>query len=193
MNDPQQGSGASAPRTMTPGRRLARILARIILYWALFGGFIISGLAVMTAASAASNLVFDKPFAFDYELVQHFGGIAIFTFLPYCQLVGANVTVDIFTESMSDAKKAAMSAFSSFFAVAFSILLFRQMSYGFVSYVKYPEVTPILNLPLWTAFPFILVSLALLLVASVLTLLDGVRGMRGLQPYLHLRHDFPIE
>jgi TRAP-type C4-dicarboxylate transport system permease small subunit len=193
MNPQHQGSGASAPRTMTPGRRLARILARIILYWALFGGFIISGLAVMTAASAASNLVFDKPFAFDYELVQHFGGIAIFTFLPYCQLVGANVTVDIFTENMSDAKKAAMGAFSSLFAVGFSILLLRQMSLGFVSYVQFPQVTPILNLPLWTAFPFILVSLALLLIASILTLIDGWRGMHGQPPVLHLRHDFPIE
>ena len=86
-----------------------------------------------------------------------------------------------------------MSAFSSVFAIAFSILLLRQMSLGFVSYVKYPEVTPVLSLPLWTAFPFILVSLALLLIASILTLIDGWRGMRGRPPVLHLHHDFPIE
>ena len=137
--------------------------------------------------------MFDKPFAADYELVKVLIAVSIFMFLPYCQLVGANVTVDIFTENMSEAKKAAMSAFSSIFAVALSLLLLRQMYFGFLGYMKFPEVTPVLNLPLWTAFPPILVSLALLLVAAVLTLLDGWRSMRGLPPLVEHPHDFPIE
>src|SRR3712207_7673333 len=43
-------------------------------------------------------------------------------------------------------------------AVAFSLLLLKQMSAGWLSYVQYREVTPVLGLPLWTAFPFILLS-----------------------------------
>lgn len=123
--------------------------------------------------------MFSKPFAADYELVKNFIGVAIFMFLPYCQLTGSNVTVDIFTENMSAAKKAAMALFSSIFAVAFSALLLRQMSLGFLDYMRYPEVTPVLQLPLWTAFPPILVSLFLLLLAALLTALDGWRIVRG--------------
>ncbi len=78
---------------------------------------------LLTAASAISNLLVDRPFPGDYELTKHFIAVAIFAFLPYCQLTGANVTVDIFTEGMSERAKAAMVAFSSLFAIAFALLL----------------------------------------------------------------------
>jgi len=133
---------------------------------------------VLTAASALSNIFLNRPIPGDYELVKHFVAIAIFTFLPYCQLAGANVTVDIFTEGMSDRAKAAMAVFSALFAVALSLILLRQMSLGFRDYLRYPEMTATLHLPLWTAFPPILVSLFLLLVASLITIVEGFRAMR---------------
>lgn len=192
VND-ESKAGASPSRPVSVADRTVAALAAIVRMWALLGGLIISALAVMTAASAVSNLLFEKPFSPDYELVKHFVGVAIFMFLPYCQLSGANVTVDIFTENMSRRSKAAMAAFSSLFAIAFSLLLLRQMSLGFMSYLRYPEVTPVLQLPLWTAFPPMLASLALLCVAAVLTALDGWRGMRGLSPALSRRQELPVE
>lgn len=166
---------------LVPGRRrpaAVRLLAAIIRYWALAGGLLIAGLAVMTALSAVSNILMSRPFSADYELMKHFVAIAIFAFLPYCQLSGANVTVDIFTERMGARVKSAMSAFSSIFAIAFSLLLLVQMTRGMQSYIRYPEVTPVLGLPLWTAFPPILLSLVLLLIAALLTLWDGIDRIR---------------
>lgn len=191
--DEANREGAGAPPPPRAATRIAEWLAVIIRGWALFGGFVIAALAVMTAASAVSNLLFQRPFAADYELVKNFVGVAIFMFLPYCQLTGANVTVDIFTEGMSEGKKAAMALFSSLFAVAFSLLLLRQMSLGFLSYMRYPEVTPVLQLPLWTAFPPILVSLFLLFIAALLTALDGWRVTRGLPSLLDGRRQLPVE
>jgi len=136
-------------------------------------------LVLVTAASALSNLLFNVPFAGEYELAKHFVGIAIFTFLPYCQLTGANVTVDIFTEGFGPRAKAAMLLLSSLLAAAFAILLFRQMSLGFGDYLRYPEETATLHIKLWTAFPPILVSLVLLLIAALLTAHDGWRTLRG--------------
>lgn len=155
------------------------VLRAVIRYWALAGGLVLAILVLITAFSATSNVFFDKPFVGEYELAKHFVAIAIFTFLPYCQLTGANVTVDIFTEGMSERAKSAMLAFSSLFALAFALLLLWRMSLGFGDYVRYPEMTPTLHLPLWTAFPPILFSLVLLAVASLITLHDGWRGMRG--------------
>jgi TRAP-type C4-dicarboxylate transport system permease small subunit len=155
------------------------LLRGIIRAWALAGGLIILGLVLITAASALSNLLFNVPFSGEYELAKHFVGIAIFTFLPYCQLTGANVTVDIFTEGLGPRAKAAMLLLASLLAAAFAILLFRQMSLGFGDYIRYPEETAALHIKLWTAFPPILVSLALLLVASLLTALDAWRMLRG--------------
>ncbi|HUL04837.1 MAG TPA: TRAP transporter small permease subunit [Candidatus Acidoferrum sp.] len=136
-------------------------------------------LVLITAASALSNLLFNVPFSGEYELAKHFVGIAIFTFLPYCQLTGANVTVDIFTEGFGPRAKAAMLLFSSLLAAAFAVLLLHQMSLGFGDYVRYPEETAVLHIKLWTAFPPILLSLALLLLASLLTAIDAWRTLRG--------------
>ncbi len=155
-----------------------RLLAAVIRGWALIGGLILVALMVETAMSAASNLFFNKPFEGDYEVMKHFVAVAVFCFLPYCQLTGANVTVDIFTENVSERAKAAMLAFSSVFAIIFSAVMLRQMSLGFVSYIQYPETTAALHIPLWTAFPPALLSLALLLAAAVVTLIQGIRGVR---------------
>ena len=155
-----------------------RLSATVIRVWALIGGFVLVGLMLMTALSAASNLAFNKPLQGDYEQMKHFVAIAVFCFLPYCQLTGANVTVDIFTEGASERAKSAMLAFSSLFAIAFSVVVLRQMSLGFLSYMEYPETTASLHIPLWTAFPPALLSLALLLLAAAITLVQGIRGIR---------------
>ena len=170
---------AGAPPPPDPLPRPLAILAAIIRAWALLGGAILGLLAALTAASAVSNILVARPIPADYELTKHFVAVAIFTFLPYCQLTGSNVTVDFFTEGLGARAKAAMTAFSSLFAIAFSLILLRQMWLGFLSYMRYPEVTPVLHLPLWTAFPPILVSLALLLAAAFITAYQGWLGLRA--------------
>jgi TRAP-type C4-dicarboxylate transport system permease small subunit len=151
----------------------------LIRYWALLGGAIILVLVLITAASALSNLFFSAPFAGEYELAKHFVGIAIFTFLPYCQITGANVTVDLFAGDMGPRAKAAMSLVASLLAVLFALVLLRQMALGFGDYLRFPEETAALHLPLWTAFPPILLSLLLLLIAALITSRDGWRALRA--------------
>ena len=60
--------------------RLDRLARAAIRCWALFGGLILVGLVLMTAASALSNLFFNRPFPGDYEVVKHGVAIAAFTF-----------------------------------------------------------------------------------------------------------------
>lgn len=154
---------------------LARVLIR---YWALFGGVILILLVVMTAASAVSNLVANRPFAGDFELVKHGVAIAAFAFLPYAQLTHANVTVDIFTQGMGDRAKAIMQLISSVIVMAIAVLLFRQMWLGMIDYIAYPVHMATVPIALWTAFPPALVSIALLVVAGALTAGEAWRGIR---------------
>ena len=177
-------------RLMTPA---ARLIAAVVRLWAVGGGLVVGALAVMTAASAVSNLAFQAPFAADFELVKHGTAVAVFMFLPYCQLCGANVTVDIFTGRASEAAKAAMALLSALFAIAFALLLLRQMSLGLQSYLRYPEVTPVLQLPLWTAFPPILISLLLLLLAATVTAGNSIAAMRGRPPLVETARPVPVE
>lgn len=179
MSGTEASEGGSEPPSPPTRTAAGALLVKVVRWWALGGGVLTLLLAFMTAASAVSNILFNKPFAADHELVKHVIAVAIFMFLPYCQITGSNVTVDIFTENMSERGKNLMAAFSSLFAIAFSILLLVQMTSGFRSYLQYPEVTPVLKLPLWTAFPPILFSLVLLLGAALLTFVASLRAYRG--------------
>jgi TRAP-type C4-dicarboxylate transport system permease small subunit len=155
--------------------RLVGFARAVIRYWALLGGLVLAALVVMTAASALSNLFFNRPFRGDYEIVKHGVAIAAFAFLPWCQLTFGNVTVDIFTERMGVRAKAAMVVISSLVAAAFAMLLFRQMRLGMLDYIQYREVMVSLPIPLWTAFPPALASLGLLFVAALITAGEGLR------------------
>ncbi|MDN5569320.1 MAG: TRAP transporter small permease [Paracoccus sp. (in: a-proteobacteria)] len=157
-------------------------IGTIVRWWALAGGMLTLGLALMTAGSAVPNLTLGKPFAADYELVKHIIAIAIFMFLPSFQITGSNVSVDMFTERMEPRPKAAMGVFSSLLAIGFALLMLVQMYRGLHSYLTYREVTPVLKLPLWTAFPPILFSLVLLALAGCVTLAAQLRGLRSPDP-----------
>ena len=174
-------SGAAASDARPP-RAVAAVAAATRL-WALLGGAAAFGLAAMTAASALSNLFLGRPFAADHELTKHLVAVVVFTFLPYCQIAGANVSVDIFTERAGARAKALMAAAASVVALAFALLLLRQMSLGLESYLRFVERTPVLGLPLWTAFPPILLSLGLLLLAALVTLIDALRVLAGRLPW----------
>jgi TRAP-type C4-dicarboxylate transport system permease small subunit len=151
----------------------------IIKCWALLGGAILVALILMTATSATLNLTVGRPFPGDFEIVKHGVAIAVFAFLPYCQLTYSNITVDIFTERMGVRTKSAMVFLSSLIAIAFAILLLRQMWLGMIDYIRYPEYMVSVPIALWTAFPPALASLVLLVVASLITAAESWRGMRG--------------
>lgn len=151
---------------------------RLIELWALLGGVLLVVIALMNTWSVVSLSALGFPVPGDFELVEMGVAIAAFSFLPYCQLTGANVTADIFTAHASPRWVAGFSLLAALVAVLFSALLIWRMSDGMLSYLRYEEVTTILNIPIWFAFPPILVSLALLIMAAAITLREAVRDMR---------------
>lgn len=159
--------------------RFDHLARRIIEAWALAGGALLVCIALMNTWSIISLAVLGFPVPGDFEMVEMGVAIAAFSFLPYCQLKGANVTADIFTAAASPATVAAFELLAALVAAFFSVILLWKMSDGMLSYMRYQEVTTILNIPVWTAFPPILVSLALLVLAAAVTLRESVAKMRS--------------
>jgi TRAP-type C4-dicarboxylate transport system permease small subunit len=151
---------------------------RLIEFWALLGGVLLIVIALMNTWSVISLGALGFPVPGDFELVEMGVAIAAFSFLPYCQLTGANVTADIFTAGASPRWIAAFSLVSATIAAFFSVILIWRMFDGMVSYLEYEEITTILNIPVWIAFPPILISLALLVLASAITLREAIDSMR---------------
>jgi TRAP-type C4-dicarboxylate transport system permease small subunit len=150
--------------------------SKLIVGWALLGGFILLLVVLMTTYSSAAGFLIATPFPGDFELTEIGIAVASFTFLPYCQLTFANVSADVFTSKMSPSKVRFLSRIGSLVATAFSTLLIWRMYEGLLDYQMYLETTTILQIPIWYAFVPAIFSLLLLLLASIITFVcpDGV-------------------
>ena len=154
------------------------LLHRVIEGWALVGGALLLAIAFMTAWSATSGWLLGRPLPGDVELVEMLTAISVFTFLPYCQLTGANVTADLFTAGAGPRMVARLEAAGAVIALAFSLLLLWRMCEGFLDYRRYVETTTILKIPIWVAYPPALLSLVLLAAAAFVTVRDAVGRVR---------------
>lgn len=158
---------------------LSGLASRIITGWALLGGVSLALVVLMNVYSVV-GANFGAPFPGDFEMTEIGICVAAFAFLPYCQLTGANVSADIFTSRASARWVAIFSLVGSVVALGFSLLLLWRMWAGMLDQKEYGYTTAILQVPHWIVFLPILVSLALLAVASVMTLTAEARraGMR---------------
>ncbi len=170
-------SGASHTGARPEGRAV-RALRMTIEGWALAGGALLLAVVLMNTWSVVASAVAGTPFPGDFEMTEMGVCIAAFAFLPYCQMTGANVTADIFTAGASRRWLAIFSLAASIVALGFSTLLIWRMWFGMLDQKTYDYTTTILQVPHWLAFVPILVSLALLAVASAMTLAESARGAR---------------
>ena len=146
--------------------------------WALLGGAVLLGVVLMTTYSAGRGWVFDRPLQGEYEMTEMWVAVAVFMFLPYCQLTGANVTADIFTSRAGPRTIALLELVSAVIALGFSALLVWRMYLGMLDYRDYGETTTILHVPIWYAYVPALISLALLSLASLKSVQNALRAWK---------------
>ncbi len=152
--------------------RVHTLVHRICEGWALMGGIVLGLVVLINAYSIIADLLFGTPFPGDFELTEMGVAIAAFSFLPYCQITGSNVTADLFTASAGRAAVAVMTLLASIIAVIFSLFMIWRMNAGLADYLEYEEVTGILSIPIWYGFVPALISLVLLGLASLMSLAD---------------------
>ncbi len=177
----------------------AAIAARIITAWALLGGIVLLAVVCMNTwtviganfgippDAAETGMIADLrrwiagiipgPFPGDFEMTEVGICIAAFSFLPYCQLTGANVSADIFTARASPRWIGFFQTLASVVALFFAALLLWRMYAGLLDQKEYGYTTAILQFPHWIAFVPILVSLGLLAMAAVISLCDSLRQL----------------
>ena len=145
-------------------------LKQLIRVWALIGGLLLIAVVMLNAISILADILFNKPFPGDFELTELGVGIAAFCFLPYCQLTGANVSVDIFTNRMAPFGRRLLELIGHIIVAFFAMLLLWRMSIGLADYIEYEEITGVLSIPIWWAFVPSLFSLLLLVLSSFITI-----------------------
>jgi TRAP-type C4-dicarboxylate transport system permease small subunit len=155
------------------------VLKRVALWFALGGGLVAFGLALLTAVSIASRAAWSKPIQGDVELMQMGIALAISLSLPWCQLHGANIIVDFFTQRLPPRRSLVLDAFGAVLLALMCGLLAWRTSAGALAGMDGGETTMILGLPMWWAYAMLAPGLALTALIALWQAGQQVMGRPG--------------
>lgn len=153
-----------------------RLLHRCCDACALAGGLLLLAMAGMTAASVVGRAFFARPVTGDVELVQIGTAVCIALFLPYTQLRGGNIIVDIFTARASPRAKSRMDGFGALLYTLAMALVAWRLAAGALSALQSQETSMLMGFPIWVAYVLMVPGVAL---AAVIGLADTLRHGSG--------------
>ncbi len=157
--------------------------------FALAGGAFATATALLTGASIIGRSWFAKPIPGDVELVQFAIAVCISLCLPWCQLKGANIIVDFFTQGLRQRATRALDAFGALLLSLMCLLLAWRTGVGAAAVYQAQETTMILGLPGWWSYAFLAPGLAL---AAAVALWQASRLVRGLDVTLDAAPQQPV-
>jgi TRAP-type C4-dicarboxylate transport system permease small subunit len=158
-----------------PIDRIGRWLFATTKGFALAGGLVLVALMLMSLASIGGRALLAKPVPGDYELVQLGIAVAVASFVPFCQMRGGHVIVDVFTAHTRPAARHTLDAIgATLVAVAAAIFAWR-LAAGAMSLQEANDQTTILGLPTWWAVALMVPSFALFAAAGLYTAGDHWR------------------
>lgn len=145
----------------------------IARYMALFGGFILICVIIMTCLSvtgrelnAFGHSAFLKdylspiaglfqslgPIVGDFELVEAGVALAVTSFLPWCQLNRAHAVVELFTSALPDiANQLLTFIWEILFAIILAVIAWR-LIIGTSDKLRFNETTFMLQFPVWWGY-----------------------------------------
>lgn len=164
--------------TESPSRleSFGKILDWLAVRFALAGGLIIAVLASVTVASVAGRSLFGSAILGDFEITEFGLAIAVFLFLPYCQLRRGHVVIDFFTMWLSERRKSLLDALGSLIFALIAALLVWRLTLGGIDKYTYAEGSMLLDIKTWWAFVPIVPATVLLFFCCIHNLLRDLRG-----------------
>jgi len=151
-------------------------LLRLSQYFAYLGGLVLVALTLMTVYSIIGRslvkndhivtlkafgnellaiplqfLTWWRPVRGDVELTEIGTAIAIFSFLPYCQMVRGNVLVDFFTNKAHPKVKASMDVFANALFTFITVMFTWRMAIQSEEMISatWKQSSMILKIPTW--------------------------------------------
>lgn len=175
-----------SPGLARPGT-LGKALHGAATATAVAGGLLLAAIMVMVVASIVGRnltsvplLAWLGPVPGDFELVEQGMAIALFAFLPYCQIVRGNVAVDFFVASAGARTRAWFAAAGNLLYTVIAALLAWQLYNGYADRLgPYGETTWILGIPTKWGYLAAVVATVLLTVICAYTVGRSVSEALG--------------
>ena len=138
-----------------------RAIRAAAITFALVGGAVLLLVAAITVVSVSGRWVLSTPVLGDVELVQLGTAAALALFLPYCQLHGSHLIVDIFTARTATSAQRRLDRMAQGLAAVVLGLLAARAGAGVLDLRAAGETSMVLGMPLWLAYAVMVPSLAL--------------------------------
>ncbi len=161
-----------------PTDPVGRVLFQISRTFAIFGGLVLCAMALLTTISVIGRSAISMPVTGDFELIAIGTGVAVFAFLPYCQLVRENVIVDIFMSKTPFKARTFCDFIGNFFYVVIILLMLWRLPLGGIDLYDNDQMTLVLEVPQWWTFPLAILCLILLFVVNIYTTVRSYREFR---------------
>jgi TRAP-type C4-dicarboxylate transport system permease small subunit len=174
-----------------PDGPVGRLLDRTCTAMAMAGSAILVAIVVVSSLSVLGRSlpqlvgVRGIGVAGDVEMVQLGGAVAIYCFLPLCQLRRSNVLVGIFTRHLVPRRRALFDLVANLLYLALAILLALALGYGTAEKFRNGDTSMMLRIPEGWPFAMALLPSWLLVLAiaySVLRSLAEIRLDRPIGP-----------
>ena len=134
---------------------MSHIVYSLSRLMAWFGGFVLSLLALVSVVSIvgrAFSFAGLGPVPGDFELVEAGTALAVFCFLPWCQLSRGHAVVDMFWKSYPPGFRRVLDIATEALMLAVWLLLVWRMSVALLDYKHNGEVSFILQMPVWWGY-----------------------------------------
>ena len=175
--------------TSTAQGRPGRFVEAGARWLAWLGGAILAALSLLTVLSIIGRSLDGFGLGAvkgDYEMVANGCALAVFYFLPWCQLRRGHVTVDILTDAFPTRIRAVFGLIGDLLITVASAVILRQLWLGFgekfpygsdavrdalgMNYKPfYPETTYELQVPVWILYGAALLGAAMMVIVGLYT------------------------
>lgn len=159
----------TAPTAAPEPPRVPRIVEHTARTLAIFGGLVALAVAGLVVVSVVRRWLFSAPVPGDFELAQVGTAVAVFAFLPYCQIVRGNIVVDTFTARLPARLRHRIDGTWDLVYAAAMALVAGCLTRGTWDMLASHEVSMVLRIPVWPGVAFGAISCALLAVAALST------------------------
>lgn len=138
------------------------------------GGLCLVFIIVLTCVSIAGRALLTLGFGFgpvpgDFEMVEIASGVAVFLFLPLCQLKRGHVTVDLFAGAMGRRGVALTDLAANVLMTGASAVILWRLLAGLQDKMRTGEESFILAIPVWWGYALSLVGATVFLLACLVT------------------------
>lgn len=151
---------------------VGRIVGGLAKLMALAGGVVLTALAVMAAVSIVGR-AFSRfglgPVPGDFELIEAGCAVAIFAFLPWCQLRQGHVTVDLLGSYLPAQLWASLAVIGNIAMSIIALIVAWQLWLGFLDKLAYGETSMILQMPIWWGYAGGVLGAAVFVLACLYT------------------------